>query len=75
MLHEDSIRCNLNKSAISTHTIFLDLKKAFDTVDHSILVKILWRKGFCGLINTLLKSYPANGKKIRSGDTESSFLL
>ena len=71
----DSIRYNLNKPAISTHAMFLDLKKAFDTVDHSILVEKLWRMGFCGPINTLLKSYLTNRKqKIRCGDTESSFL-
>ena len=34
----DSIRYNLNKPATSTHATFLDLKKAFDTVDHLILV-------------------------------------
>ena len=71
----DSIRYNLNKPEISTHTIFLDLNKAFDTVDHSILLEKLWRIGFRGPINTLLKSYLTNRKqKIRCGDTESSFL-
>ena len=71
----DSIRYNLNKPAISTHAIFLDLKKAFDTVDHSILLEKLWRMGFRGPINTILKSYLTNRKqKIRCGDTESSFL-
>ena len=71
----DSIRYNLNKPAISTPAIFLDLKKAFDTVDHSILVEKLWRMGFRGPLNTLLKSYLTNRKqKMRCGDTESSFL-
>ena len=59
----DSIRYNLNKPAISTHAIFLDLKKAFDTVDHSILVEKLWRKGFRGPINNLLKSYLTKRKQ------------
>ena len=58
----DSIRYNLNKPAISTHAIFLDLKKAFDTVDHSILAEKLWRMGFRGAINALLKSYLTNRK-------------
>ena len=49
--------CNLHKPAASTHAIFLDLKKAFDTVDHSILAEKLWRMGFGGPTNTLLKSY------------------
>ena len=70
----DSIRYSLNKPAISTHAIFLDLKKAFDTVDHSIFVEKLWRMGLRGPINTLLKSYLTNRKqKIRCGDSESSF--
>ena len=71
----DSIRYNLNKPAISTPAILLDLKKALDTVDHSILVERLWRMGFRGPINTLLKSYLTNRKqKIRCRDAVSSFL-
>ena len=71
----DSIRYNLNKPALSTHAIFLDLKKAYEKVDHSILVEKLWRMGFRGPINTLLKSYLTNRKqKLRCGDTECSFL-
>ena len=70
----DSIRYNLNKPAASTHAIFLDMKKAFDTLDHSILVEKLWRMGFRGPINTLLKSYLTNREqKTRCGDTASSF--
>ena len=71
----DSIRYNLNKPATSTHAIFLELKKAFDTVDHSILVEKLWRIGFRGPINTLIKGHLTNREqKIRCGYTESSFL-
>ena len=56
----DSIRYNLNKPEISTHAIFLDLKKAFDTVDQSIIVEKFWRMGFRGLDNTLLKNHLTN---------------
>ena len=37
--------------------IFLDLQKAFDTVDHKILIKKLDHYGFRGITNDLLKSY------------------
>ena len=40
--------------------IFLDLKKAFDTVDHNILKKKLKIKGIRGLSYDLISSYLAN---------------
>ena len=70
----DSLRYNLNKPEHSTHANFLDFKKAFDTVDQSVLVEKLSKMGFRRPINTLLKSYLTNRKKtIHFGGTESSF--
>ena len=46
-----------NEYAIS---IFIDLSKAFDTIDHSILMKKLYNYGIRGLANDIFKNYLSN---------------
>ena len=47
-------RMNIKKF---TEIIVLNLRKAFDTVSHDILLKKLHNHGVCGVIYNLLKSY------------------
>jgi hypothetical protein len=53
--------------------IFIDLQKAFDTIDHSILIKNLDYYGIRGTANILLRSYLTNRKQcVKFNNTISS---
>ena len=56
-------------------TLFIDLKKAFDTVDHYILLKKLEHYGIRGHCNTFFKSYLSDRKQyVYCNDTSSNVL-
>ena len=57
--------------------VFFDLKKAFDTVDHGILLKKLAHYGFRGLINDWFRSYlltRAQVTVVRNRSSSKSFI-
>ena len=70
----DFIRNVLNAFQIKKYlvAIFIDLSKAFDCVDHAILLKKLDRYGFRGNILRLLESYLSNRKQFVDMDGTTS---
>ena len=57
-------------------TVFLDLKKAFDTINHDILIKKMERYGIKGLALQIFKSYFKNRKHlVKLDDSSSDWLI
>ena len=61
----ESIRQTLDEGSFGCG-IFVDLQKAFDTVDHKILLHKLEYYGICGICNDWLKSYLSDRKQFVS---------
>ena len=61
-LHDHTIRLDINKNPFS---IFIDLSKAFDTIDHTILIKKMKYYGIEHESCNLLISYLTNKNAMR----------
>ena len=70
----ESIRQTLDESSFECG-IFVDLQKAFDTVDHKILLHKLEYYGFCGVCNDWFKPFLSNHKQFISINSYSSDLM
>ena len=70
----ESIRQTLDESSFECG-IFVDLQKAFDTVDHKILLHKLEYYGICGVCNDWFKPFLSNHKQFISINSYSSDLM
>ncbi len=67
--------CNNLDNKKLTVGVFIDLKKAFDTIDHNLLLQKLDFYGIRGATNDWVKSYLTNRKQFVQVDGHSSDLL
>ena len=70
----ENIRKNLDEGNIGC-SIFVDLQKAFNTVEHDILLSKLEQYGICGLAYEWFKSYLSNRKQYVSINGYNSNLV
>ena len=72
-LTEEIISNTNNK--LYTVGVFVDLKKAFDTIDHKILIRKMMKYGFRGVVSNWLKSYITDREQIvQLGHCKSGWL-
>ena len=67
----DEIHMNMNKGLV-TGSVFIDLAKAFDTVDHDILLRKLEYYGICDESLPWFKNYFTGKKQFVHIDSQSS---
>ena len=65
------IKTNVDKK-LFTCGIFLDFRRAFDTVNHSILLDKLHRYGITGIVHEWFASYLANRTHLISSNKNSA---
>ena len=70
----DNIKLDIDNNKLVCG-IFADLSKAFDTVDHSILIKKIDYYGIRGVAKNLITSYLTNRKQyVQINDSKSIYL-
>ena len=70
----EKIAMSIEKQKVST-LLFIDLKSAFDTIDHNILIKNLDHYGIRGQLLLVLSSYLSDRKQYVKGNLFDSVVL